>query len=175
MRRSLPTAPRIAPASAIGQKLLQGRAVERGPGQPAIVIAIRVEAPALMGLALDIGLAGLALRIERVELEVEIMRSTCGYRSHSVEALEQPDSLFVLPIAKRGMRRSGVPTWPLYGGGPADLLLAVGSGVRPLGAAGDASAVSGDNVVSLSIRRPKKRGPFQFVPVMARAMVERLA
>ena len=57
----------------IGEELLQGRAVERGPGNTAIVVAIGVEAPALMRLALDIGLAGFALRIERVELEVEIM------------------------------------------------------------------------------------------------------
>src|SRR5450756_1962565 len=39
----------------------------------AIVIAVSNESPALMGLALDVGLAGLALGIERVELEVEIM------------------------------------------------------------------------------------------------------
>jgi hypothetical protein len=55
------------------------------------------------------------------------------------------------------------------------LLLAAWKGVRLLGDAGGASALSDDTVVSLSIRRPKKRGPFQFVPVMARAMVERLA
>jgi hypothetical protein len=42
-------------------------------------------------------------------------------------------------------------------------------------AAGGASAFSGEIVLSFSIRRPKKRGPLQFVPVMARAMVERLA
>jgi hypothetical protein len=41
--------------------------------------------------------------------------------------------------------------------------------------AGGASAASGETVFSSSSRRPKKRGPFQFVPVMARAMVERLA
>src|SRR5262249_16208030 len=56
-----------------------------------------------------------------------------------------------------------------------DLLLAVWAGVRPLGDRGGASAASGEIVLSLSIPRPKKRGPFQFVPVMARAMVERLA
>jgi hypothetical protein len=39
----------------------------------------------------------------------------------------------------------------------------------------DIAAESDETVVALSIRRPKKRGPFQFVSVMARAMVERLA
>ena len=55
------------------QQSLQGRAVERGAGEPAIVVAVRNQAPALMRLALDIGLAGLALGVERVEGEVEIM------------------------------------------------------------------------------------------------------
>src|SRR6201993_1667878 len=63
----------ILPGPDIGQELLQGRAVERGSGQTAIVVAIRVEAPALMRLALDIGFASLTLGIERVELEVEIV------------------------------------------------------------------------------------------------------
>jgi hypothetical protein len=57
----------------IGQELLQGSAVEGGTREPAIVVAIRNQAPALMRLALDIGLAGFPLGIERVEFEVEIM------------------------------------------------------------------------------------------------------
>src|SRR5436309_5502393 len=56
-----------------------------------------------------------------------------------------------------------------------DLLLAAWGRVLLLGNRGGVSAVFGDLIVSLSILRPKKRGPFQFVPVMARAMVERLA
>jgi hypothetical protein len=56
-----------------------------------------------------------------------------------------------------------------------DLMPAVRTRDRPLGSAGGTSAASGKTIVSLSIRRPKKRGPFQFVPVIARAMVERLA
>ena len=57
----------------IGQELLQGRAVERGAREAAIVVVVGNEPPALMRLALDIGLAGLALGVERVELEVEVM------------------------------------------------------------------------------------------------------
>jgi pimeloyl-ACP methyl ester carboxylesterase len=56
-----------------------------------------------------------------------------------------------------------------------DLIPAARARGRPLSAAGGTSAASGKTIVSLSVRRPKKRGPFQFVPVMARAMVERLA
>jgi hypothetical protein len=48
------TSPRC---SDIGQKPLQGWAVERGSRQTAILVAIGDEAPALMRLALDIGLA----------------------------------------------------------------------------------------------------------------------
>jgi hypothetical protein len=57
----------------IGQKFLQGRAVQRGSGEAAIIVALGNQASALMRLALDIGFASLTLGIERVELEVEIM------------------------------------------------------------------------------------------------------
>jgi hypothetical protein len=56
----------------IGQEVLQGRAIDGGTREPAIVVAIRNPAPALMRLALDRGLAGLALGIARVEGEIEI-------------------------------------------------------------------------------------------------------
>ena len=55
------------------QQPLQRRAVERGAGERAVIVAVVDQAPALMRLALDVGLAGLALRVERVEFEVEIM------------------------------------------------------------------------------------------------------
>ena len=57
----------------IGQEMLQGRAVEGGAREAAIVIVIRDEPPAFVRLALDIGLAGFPLGIERVELEIQIM------------------------------------------------------------------------------------------------------
>src|ERR1700693_5471158 len=55
------------------QQLLEGWAVQGGAEQPAIIIPRPDQPPALVGLALDVGLAGLALGIQRVELEVEIM------------------------------------------------------------------------------------------------------
>jgi hypothetical protein len=52
---------------------LQRRAVEGGAGQAAIVIPGPDQPPALVGLTPDIGFAGLALGIEGIELQVEIM------------------------------------------------------------------------------------------------------
>ncbi len=57
----------------LGEQRLQGRAVERGAREGAIVIVVGDQPPALVRLALDIGLAGLPLGIERVELQVEVM------------------------------------------------------------------------------------------------------
>ena len=56
------------------QQGLQGRAIQRSAGQPAIVEPISgTQHPAFMRLALDIGLAGLSLGVERVEGEIEIV------------------------------------------------------------------------------------------------------
>ena len=55
------------------QQSLQGWAVERGAGKAAIVEFVADEPPALVRLALDISLAGLALGVERVEGEIEIV------------------------------------------------------------------------------------------------------
>ncbi len=60
-------------AADIAQQPLQGRAVQGGTGQAAIVIAGPDQPPALLGLTLDIGLAGLPLGVEGIEFEVEIM------------------------------------------------------------------------------------------------------
>ena len=57
----------------LGEKLLQGRAVERGTGEGAIIIAAGNQAPALVRLTLYIRLAGLPLRVQGVEFEIEIM------------------------------------------------------------------------------------------------------
>jgi hypothetical protein len=50
-------------ASDIGQELLHRRTLERGAGERAIVVAARDRPPAFVRLALDIGLAGLALGV----------------------------------------------------------------------------------------------------------------
>ena len=57
----------------VRQQRLQGWPGQRCTGQAAVVIAVRQQAPAFMGLALDISLTGLALGIQRGESEVEVM------------------------------------------------------------------------------------------------------
>src|SRR6266542_6699656 len=57
----------------IREQGLQGRTVQGGAREAAIIVVVGNEPPAFMGLALDVGLAGLALGVERVELKVEIM------------------------------------------------------------------------------------------------------
>ena len=75
-----------------------------------------------MGLALDVGLGGLALGVERVELLLQPMLGRDPGVDGAAQTLDA--RLFMLP---------GAPS-----------------------------------------RRPKKRGPFQRVPVMARATSDRL-
>src|SRR5438874_13686205 len=57
----------------ISQQLLQSRALERGAGDRAIVIATGDRPPALLRLTLYICLAGLALGVERGKGKIEVM------------------------------------------------------------------------------------------------------
>jgi len=57
----------------IAQQSLQRRTVQRGARQAAIVIPGPDQPPALVGLTLDVGLAGLPLGIQGIEFQVEIM------------------------------------------------------------------------------------------------------
>ena len=59
------------PVLDVGQEPLQGRAVQRAAGDAAIVILVAHQHPALGALAGDVGLAGLALGVEAVELLLE--------------------------------------------------------------------------------------------------------
>src|SRR5206468_6498828 len=59
----------------IRQELLQSGPLERGAGECTIVVAAGDQPPALVRLALDICLTGLALGIERVEGKLEIVLS----------------------------------------------------------------------------------------------------
>jgi hypothetical protein len=55
------------------QELLQGRTIERGAREAAVVEAVPNQHPALVRLALDIGLTGLPLGVERVEGQIEVV------------------------------------------------------------------------------------------------------
>ena len=57
----------------IRQEPLQGRPFQGGPREGSIVIMVGDEPPAFGSLALDIGLTGLALGVERGEREIEVM------------------------------------------------------------------------------------------------------
>jgi hypothetical protein len=59
--------------SDVREERLQGRALQGSAGNPAIVVALGAEPPALMGLRLDVRLGRLALGIERIELLLEPM------------------------------------------------------------------------------------------------------
>ena len=66
---------RVDPAGAdVLEQPVQGRAVHRAAGEAAIVIAVGQGGPALVLLAEDIGGAGLALRVERVERLLQPLR-----------------------------------------------------------------------------------------------------
>src|ERR1700730_8385963 len=246
----------------IGQELLQGSAVEGSTREPAIVVAIWNQAPALMRLALDIGLAGFPLGIERVEFEVEIMlgrfagvdRAALGLgndRLHGLRSQSPTRGFCAAPagcdlaarirrrllsgadddreVPRRGAivdRRNdpgrqegegslagfplgiervefeveimlgrfagvdraalGLGNDRLHGlrfrsptrgfcAAPAGCDLAARIRRRLLSGADDTLAALDEAVDSALLRSPKKRGPFQLAPVMARAIVERLA
>ena len=66
------------------EELLQGRAVGRSAGEAAIIISSANQCPTGMSLAADIGLRGIILGIERVEVLVKSRtRSRPGYRWRS--------------------------------------------------------------------------------------------
>ena len=60
----------VWPATSIEQ-LLQGRPIHRAAGEAAVVVAIPDQPPALMRLALDVGLGSLPLGVEGVEVLFE--------------------------------------------------------------------------------------------------------
>ena len=80
-----------------------GRAVQDAAGEAAVVIMISDQFPALMGLALDVGLRGLPLGVERVEVEVKIMlgrfagidraAETCALVSRDLASRRNPGPL----------------------------------------------------------------------------------
>ena len=104
----------------IGEEPFDGRPLEGGAGDAAVVVAVVHRHPALGLLALDIGLAGLALGVQRIERHVEPFLARFAGIDRAAE------------LAFRGLAHRAPPEF----------------------------------------RRPKKSGPFQRVPVMARATAE---
>ena len=75
----------------IPEQPLQGRAVERGARQATVVIVIGDEPPSLVGLALDVGLAGLALGIERIEVLLKTLVA-------AAEKLDKSSTVTRIPV-----------------------------------------------------------------------------
>src|SRR3989442_16026378 len=99
-----------------------------------------------MGLALDVGLAGFSLGIERVELEVEVMLGRLAGVDRAAKDLSfgwLHRCTFLPPRSKAG---------------------ALAAACSP--------SISSRRLTAG--RSQKKRSPFQAVPVMARGMAERL-
>ena len=57
----------------VRKELLEGGSLHRAAGDAAVVVAGPDQPPALPGLTLDVGLAGLALGIERVEVPLQAL------------------------------------------------------------------------------------------------------
>jgi hypothetical protein len=55
----------------VGDQPLQGRPIHRRAGEPAIIISLGQAYPAFMALTANEGLAGLALRLQRIEFLLE--------------------------------------------------------------------------------------------------------
>ena len=55
----------------IGEQLLQSGPIHRRAGEPAVIISRALAHPAFVPLAVDEGLAGFALRLQRIELLFE--------------------------------------------------------------------------------------------------------
>ena len=90
----------------IAQQALEGRPVQGTHPRSRRRHSVRDELPAFMGLALDIGLAGLPLGVERIELKIQIMlggfagvdRAADGWRSAVHAALSPRVRFLVLPF-----------------------------------------------------------------------------
>ena len=100
------------PGLDVGEQPLQRRPLQRAAGDAAVVVAVGHQHPALGPLAGDVGLAGLALRVEGVELlSSPSSRGSCGCRRRS-GAFGRPASwqarLFMrrCPAGSSGRRRS---------------------------------------------------------------------
>src|SRR5205823_8747680 len=86
----------------IREELLQSEPLERGAGECAVVVAGRDEAPALVRLALDIGLTGLALGIKRAEGKVEVMLARLAGIDRAARELADGAVHATEPITHRG-------------------------------------------------------------------------
>src|SRR6266481_3734665 len=119
----------VDPASLdVSEQALQSRSLHVATREPAIVVAGPRRCPALMALAADVGLAGFALRLNRVELLLQpFLRGFAGVDSAALPARVTPRHGYPpsfrereaelamtggLPVGFVSARRTAVPTTP---------------------------------------------------------------
>ena len=121
------------------EQLLQGRTLETAAGEAAIVIMTSNQRPALTGLALDIGFTRFALSVERVEV---LFESMIGRHAR---------------VDRTAANLVGSPC-PSFGSCALHGRLSASARSHMVGLRSDWDRLT---------RIPKKRGPFQRVPVIA--------
>jgi hypothetical protein len=82
----------------VGEQPLRRRALQRAPGEAAVIVGLADQRPAFRTLAGDIGLAGFALRVQRVELLLEPLLG----RSPGIDSAAEF-------AGDRGLRHAGLP------------------------------------------------------------------
>ena len=104
----------------IGEQLAKGGAVHRAAGEAAVVVRAGQDGPALVLLAQDVGFAGLALRVERVERLLQPLvagdagidraaHPSGGARCHGASRSRRPKNagpLRRVPVISRAMDES---------------------------------------------------------------------
>src|SRR3984885_6027262 len=155
----------IDPASAnVIKELLERWPLHRAARVATVVVVGADQLPALVGLALDVGFRCLPLIIERVELLLQAMlsrdagvdgaaqRRFASLRSHGEAA------------CRLGRRAKAAPS----------ALLGVGAASDEAASQPPAPGGPIPDRWDLAVRKPKKRWPFQLVPVIALATCDRL-
>ena len=84
----------------IDEQFLQSRPIHRAAGKAAIVITIPDQSPALVSLALDVGLGRLTLSVERIEVLLEPLVG----RDARVDRTSQA------PLGRQILHRGGLPS-----------------------------------------------------------------
>ena len=155
----------VDPVSAnVVQQPPEGWPVHRAAGIAAVVIAGPDQLPALVGLALDLGFRGLSLIVERVEL---MLQAVLG-RDAGVDGAAQRRfaSLRSHGDAACRLDRRAKAAPPSLIGVEAASCEAASQSPDQRGTIADRS--------DPAVRKPKKRWPFQLVPVIALATCDRL-
>src|SRR3984957_6961763 len=156
----------VDPVSAdVVKELVERWPVHRAAGVAAVVVVGPDQLPAFMSLALDVGFRCLPLIVERVELLLQAMLS----RDAGVDGAAQRRFASLRSHGEAACRlgcRAKAASPSLIGVEAALSDKAASQSPDLRGAIPDRS--------DLAVRKPKKRWPFQLVPVIALATCDRL-